>query len=315
VSPGVVADSSTRYPDVEHWRAVHPDLICVGDITLDVSVESSALAQGGDVHGRVRIRPGGSSANAATWAAAAGARVRLHGRVGDDLTGRLVSEALRERGVEPALVADPNAPTGTMLVVHEAGDRSMVADRGANEALSPDDLPPQLEAGAVLVSGYILFHQGSEPAGLAALERADAGHVAVDAGSWPLVARYGLERFFAATERATLLFANEREAETLAGVAGADAAGVLAERFPAVCLKLGPRGALVAAGERVIQREGVPVQEVDPTGAGDAFDGAFLAALLRGADLEEALDAGCRAGATAAAGPDPWPPRRQEVPA
>ena len=40
---------------------------------LDVHVASGALARGGDVHGRVAIRPGGTSANAAVWAAWAGA--------------------------------------------------------------------------------------------------------------------------------------------------------------------------------------------------------------------------------------------------
>jgi len=48
----------------------------------------------------------------------------------------------------------------------------MVADRGANARLSADDLPPRLEADAVLVSGYVLFHPGSQSAALAALERA-----------------------------------------------------------------------------------------------------------------------------------------------
>ena len=46
----------------------------------------------------------------------------------------------------------------------------------------------------------------------------------------------------------------------------------------------------------------------------DAFDGAFLAALVRGAAPMEALQAGCAAGASAAASDDPWPARVAEEP-
>lgn len=285
------------------------DLIAIGDVMLDVSVESSALARGGDVHGEVRVHPGGSAANAAVWAAAEGASVRLHGRIGDDLAGRLVAESLALRGVDAALAVDPATPTGTMLVVREAGERSMVADRGANALLSPDDLPETLEAAAILLSGYILLYHGSEAAALAALERARAEFVAVDAASWPLLARYGVGRFFEVTAGATVLFANEREAETLTGTTGEEAAAMLAERYPMACVKLGAQGALLAQGDLAHHEPASPTEEADPTGAGDAFDGAFLAALARGIAPVEALRMACLAGARSAALPDPWPER------
>src|SRR5213080_438641 len=95
------------------------DVVVVGDVMLDVVVQSPALARGGDVHGRVRVHPGGGAANAAVWAAASGSSVRLYGRVGDDVPGRAIREAVAERGVQPVLAADPDEPTGTMLVVLE----------------------------------------------------------------------------------------------------------------------------------------------------------------------------------------------------
>ncbi len=285
------------------------DLVVVGDVMVDVSVEAGSLARGGDVHGEVRVRPGGSGANAAVWAAEAGARVRLHGRVGDDLAGRLLRQALEARGVEAALTVDAEARTGTMLVVREAGDRSMVADRGANARLSPEDLPQALQARAVLVSGYLLLHEGSEAAGVAALERAAARHVGVDAASWPLLQAFGPERFLEATSRATVLFANAREAEVLAGPDPALAARRLARRYEVVCVKLGRRGAVLAGPRGSVWRPAEAVEEVDPTGAGDAFDGVFLAALAAGRSPETALAAACAAGAHAAASPELWPER------
>lgn len=283
------------------------DLIAVGDLMLDVRVEAGALARGGDVHGRVIVQPGGSAANAAVWAAWAGAACELVGRVGRDVAGRVLAEALAERGVRTRLAVDPAAPTGTMLVVLEAGERSMVADRGANARLAPADLPERLAAGAVLVSGYVLLQEDSRPAALAALERAEARHVAVDAASWPLVEAYGAERFLRDTGRADVLLANELEARSLTGCEGAAAARALGERYRIAAVKLGPRGAVVCADGEVLAQPAEPVAERDPTGAGDAFDGVFLAELVRGSPPAEALRRACHAGALQVSSVHGWP--------
>lgn len=291
-----------------------PDLIVIGDVMLDVTVSSGVLARGGDVHGEVRLEPGGSAANVAVWAAAAGARVRLHGCVGDDAAGGIVGEALRRHRVDAALVVSPGAQTGAMLVVTEAGERSMVANRGANSRLRPDALPDTLDAGAVFVSGYTLFDPATEPAAREALARARAPIVATDAASWPLVERRGPEWFFAATRAATLVFANEREAEALTGARDEAAARVLAGRYRMAAVKLGSRGAAIAAGEAVLRAPAPAITEADATGAGDAFDGTLLAALAHGVNLQEALARACAAGARCAAQPGRWPPGAEEAP-
>src|SRR3989304_1685329 len=117
------------------------DVVTIGDVMVDVRVEADALEEGGDVHGRVMIRAGGGAAHPAVWAAEAGARAGVHGRIGSDVAGALVRDELIARGVEPALAMDPSADTGTMLIVHEPGERSMVADRGAGGHLQPKAPP------------------------------------------------------------------------------------------------------------------------------------------------------------------------------
>jgi sugar/nucleoside kinase (ribokinase family) len=282
-----------------------PHLIVVGDVMVDVSVEAGVLATGGDVHGEVRIRAGGAGANSAVWAACQDARVRLYGRVGDDLPGRFLAEAVASRGVDARVTVDPEARTGAMLVVREAGDRSMVADRGANARLVPEDLPGRIEAGAVLVSGYLLFDPGSEPAARAALDRADSPLVAVDAASWPLLEAYGPERFLEAVAGANLLLVNEREADVL----GQDGRVKLEDRFEMVCRKRGAEGATLASRGRVLSARPEPADHpVDPTGAGDAFDGVLLAALARGTAEEGALQRACEAGRDVASSAETWPP-------
>ena len=140
-----------------------------------------------------------------------------------------------------------------------------------------------LVCGAVLVSGYLLLHEDTHATAVAAMERAVAPLVAVDAASWPLVESFGVSRFFEATARATVVLANEREARTLTGLEDEGAARALGERFPVAAVKLGARGAVAVVDGALHRVPGESIQEVDPTGAGDAFDGVLLGALARGA--------------------------------
>jgi sugar/nucleoside kinase (ribokinase family) len=286
------------------------DLICVGDLMLDVRVDAGELARGGDVHGRVALQPGGTSANAAVWAAASGASARVHGRVGTDLVGRLLRTELEVRGVEPALTEDPAAPSGTMLVVFEAGERSMVADRGANARLTPQDLPSELVAGAVLVSGYLLLQDGAREAGVEAIHRSRAEWIAVETATWPLIEAVGPDGFDDLAAGASVVLANEREAEALTARGPVDAARELGERYRAVAVKRGAAGAVLVLDGMLHEAEAEAIDERDPTGAGDAFDGVLLASLARGVDAGAALRRACQAGTEVAASASVWPAGR-----
>jgi sugar/nucleoside kinase (ribokinase family) len=282
------------------------DLICVGDVMLDVHARFGRLVRGGDVHGRVLVQPGGTSANTAVWAAHDGAETAVVGAVGDDILGELLVRSLAERGVHTGWIRRHPSPTGTMLIALEEDERSMVADRGANATLAPQDLP-SLEATAVLISGYLLLQEPGHDTALAVLDRARADLLAVEAASWPLVDAFGPERFFEETARAQVVLANEDEARSLTGVEGSDAARRLGERYRVAVVKLGPDGAALVVDGRLVTAAAEPAEEVDPTGAGDAFDGVLLARLAAGEDPQDALRAACHAGARVVASPQTWP--------
>jgi ribokinase len=275
--------------------AVRPAFVAVGDVMVDVV--AAAFEPGSRVHGRVTVQPGGSASVAATAAAAAGADAAVIGRVGDDPAGRLVVEGLAAAGVRPLLAFDRQAPTGAVV----ATPHGIVADRGANAFLRPDDVPDPLRADAVLVSGYVLLHDDSAPAGVAALRRATAPWRAVDVASAHLLERRGRQRFLELADAANAVLATEEEARVLTGAAEATgAAASLAERFSLACVKRGAQGAVAVAAGRV-EEASVPEVAGEAFGAGDAFGATLLVELARGEDLAAALRAACEAGAAAVA--------------
>jgi sugar/nucleoside kinase (ribokinase family) len=283
-----------------------PAVAIVGDVATDVIVQlAEPPARGSDAAASITVRPGGSAANVAAWLARAGGgrasprvRVTLVGRVGDDWFGRQHVAALIADGVQPRLAVDPERPSATIVALVDAGERTMLTDRGAGAALSPADLPADLfdTIDHLHLSGYTVLHEGSRKAGLAALRRArTAGvSVSVNASSRRPLERVGPERFLAWTSGADLCFANREEACRLTGEPGIDAAAqALCRTYGAAVVTAGSDGAVwasAAGGRAAVAAAGGTVR--DPTGAGDAFTGGFLAAWVAGASPEEALAAG-----------------------
>jgi sugar/nucleoside kinase (ribokinase family) len=278
---------------------------------VDVVVAAPALVRGGDVAGAVRLGPGGSAANVAAWARAAGGGARLVAGRGDDLAGRLLAAALAERGIELHPDRPRPAASGAMLVVMEAGERSFVADPGANLHLAEAEVAAALAgAGAVFVSGYPLLRPATRAAAMAAAAAGRTGvPAAVDAASWPLLAGGAGEPVLAAAALAGTLLANLDEAAVLAGRADPAQAGAeLAARVGTVVVKCGPSGVLVCAvGRPPVAVPAPAVAAVDVTGAGDAFAAGYLVARAGGADPVEAARSGTALAARAVATPGAWP--------
>jgi sugar/nucleoside kinase (ribokinase family) len=274
-------------------------VVVVGDVATDVvAVLSGEPAPGSDRPATIRSRGGGAGANVAAHLARLGARVTLVGCIGDDAPGAGLAAELRATGVDLALRTVAGVATGTIVsLVEPGGQRSMLADRGANLALRPDDVPAPVPGGHLHLSGYTLLDDGPRAAGLAALEAAVAAGctVSLDPASTGPLTRYGVDRWLADTAGATLLLPNADEARLLTGCTDVtEAARTLAGRHRGVAVSLGADGALWASGDVLVHRPAHPTDVVDTTGAGDAFAAGLLSAWLPSPDGDPAqiLDAG-----------------------
>ncbi|GAA3134486.1 PfkB family carbohydrate kinase [Planomonospora alba] len=285
-------------------------LLVIGDVVTDVvalhgRTGFAGLAAGTDTAADIVLRPGGSAANTAAWAAHLGADTRLLARVGHD-TGEWHEAELRHAGVRPHLRTDPEQPTAVVIaIVDAAGERTMLTNRGAGGRIGVGDWDPALLDGVahLHLSGYTLFAEpGLRLARLALAEARRRGlSSSVDPASTGFLRAFGPQRFVQETAEARLVIPNLDEALLLTGETSAErAAELLSLRYGAAAVKLGSEGAVLARQGRPVARvAGLPARAVDSTGAGDAFAAGLLTALLAGADDEAALAAGSRAGAEA----------------
>lgn len=252
--------------------------------------------------GTFAMAPGGKAGNQACQCALAGAETAIVTRLGDDAFGRELRTALAGRGVDTSLIAiDPEAPTGASTVLAAEGDYQSIIAPGAAGRLSGDDIErarPAIEAADALI---LQLEIAPEISAHAATIAAKVGRMVVLNAS---PAPEGWEVIPAALRlAATVLVVNRVEAGRL-GADGATpeaAASDLAAKTGAgiVVVTLGREGiAGVAAGEGVRQPP-FPAAVVDTVGAGDAFLGTAVVAMLEGRPFAEALRRGAAAGAIA----------------
>ncbi|MCC5581857.1 sugar kinase [Microtetraspora sp. AC03309] len=283
-------------------------LLVIGDVVTDVvALHGQPVATGTDTAADIVVRPGGSGANTACWAAHLGADARLLARAGYD-TGEWHRAELVRAGVRRHLRIDPARPTAVVIaMVDLSGERSMLTNRGAGRHIGPADWSEALLDGVthLHLSGYTLFERpGLDLARLAMREAAERGvTVSVDAASTGFLRDFGTDRFIRETAAARIIIPNLDEALLLTGATAPEgAATALSAAYGSAVVKLGAKGALLARdGEIVAWAPASQAEVVDSTGAGDAFAAGFLTALLSGLAPEIALENGCRAGAAAVA--------------
>ena len=298
------------------------DLLVLGDANPDLVLRGGdvtpAFGQAERLVEEARLTVGGSGAIMACGAARLGLRVALAGVVGDDLFGSYMREQLAARGVDVSgLTLDPHRPTGLTVVLSRPDDRAILTSVGTIGDLRASAIDPALLRSArhVHLSSYFLQRGLAPDLPQVFADAREAGATtSVDPNCDPSDAwDGGIEALLPSID---VLLPNEMEATRLGHSSDLDEAiAALRGRGPLVVVKTGSRGAIAAGpGERV-QVPAPPVAVVDTTGAGDAFDAGFIAAMLGEESLERCLAVAnaCGALSTRAAGGVDAQPTMQEA--
>ena len=264
------------------------DVLCVGHASYDLvfsvdhhpSEDEKISAQGFVGCG------GGPAANAAVSVAKLGFKASFAGYLGQDIYGEKHYQELLEYGVHTDLIIRDTSPTPLSIVlVKPDGKRALVNYKGETRPLSSSSIDFSS------VSPKVVLFDGHEPhLSISLLKRAQSEAIpaVLDAGSvheGTLALMKGVD-YLVCSEKFARQFAGDEEA----------ALARLAEVSPAVVITLGEKGLIWRRGQERGVLSAFPVNAIDTTGAGDAFHGAFAAAVSTSMSWLDALRYASAAG-------------------
>ncbi len=244
--------------------------------------------------------PSGAPAIFADCAARLGGEVAYIGTVGKDDFGRVISERLEVDGVDTRhLLVSEVATTGVAFVAYfEDGSRKFIyhIKDAASGIIEPDRISPSIfsEGGFLHINGSALSVNTSWQETI--YQSIKAAHnkgmkVSFDPNLRPeiLGAEKVRELCQPVLDRVYIVFPSGEEATMLTGEDNSEKAVqvLLSRSAEIVVLKRGVQGCSIYTAEERVDVPAFQVEEVDPTGAGDCFDAAFLVGCLRGLKLRE----------------------------
>jgi sugar/nucleoside kinase (ribokinase family) len=223
------------------------------------------------------------------------------GVVGNDEFGEEVLKKLKSDGVDISKIRiDNSRTTGIAFNQYNSdGTRKFIFAAGAAGQTSPNDIEEEYfsDVKALHITGSSLsISESSRKSCYKAIMIARSLNphtiISFDPNLRPemLDIKTIIEISKPVLDKTTILFPSGEEAEMLAGIKGAEkACKKLLEMGPKiVVLKQGKDGCTIYSSEDTngIKIKGFKVEEIDPTGAGDSFDGAFIVGYLAGWDLK-----------------------------
>lgn len=284
--------SATKF-DVVAVGEINADLVLSGDVTPTFGQVEKLLAD-------ARLVVGSSTAIFACAAARLGLHTAIIGKVGKDIFGRFMVDALNEKGVDTsAVVVDPVISTGLSVILARSADRAILTYPGTIPALRYDeiDLTTVRAARHLHLGSYFLLDAlRPDVPRLFEEARRSGATVSLDTNYDPAEAWDG--GIQDALGHVDVFLPNATEAKGITGMESTEKAiEKLAETVPLVALKLGKEGATVKRGSSsTIHLPASAVDVVDTIGAGDCFDAGLLFGVLSGWDLLRSLELGIACG-------------------
>lgn len=270
-------------------------IVVLGVFVADTAYRADRAPQIGEtiLGNSFSLGPGGKGSNQAVAAARVGGDVHMVTKLGRDPFADMGLAIWADAGVTPAITQHADSYTGAayIFVEESTGNNAIIICPGVASTISPADI----DAHADLIGGAGVFiTQLEQPmdAAVRGLEIARSGGAVTILNPAPVA-----ELPSGMLGLCDYVTPNETEAEGLTGIAvdtveGAEQAAValLAKGVGTAIITLGENGALFHDGTRVVHVPAISAGPVvETTGAGDAFNGGFAAALQKGLDPLDAV--------------------------
>ena len=254
---------------------------------------------------------GGSSANICVGITQQGGRTALVTRVSDDAIGRFCVKQLENYGIDTSLIRSEGGEARNSLAVVETrleNTQSVIyRNHAADFEMNESDIDSICfeDYSAVITTGTVFAAEPSRSAAFLAFDKAKAADIPIifDVDyrpySWPS-AEVASDVYTRAATYCDIVIGNDDEFGFMVGdkAKGLNKARELSKSTAQIVVyKMGEKGS-VSFGDGQEFTTGIfKTKALKPTGAGDAFMGSFIAALLNEKPLEEAVLRGSAAAA------------------
>ena len=271
------------------------NIIVAGSINMDIVTKVEQLPHPGEtVFGKeVHYIPGGKGSNQAVAASRLRENVYLVGKLGNDLFGQSLKDFLSDEQLKlDFLFRSDTLPTGVALItVDNQSENSIVVISGSNYHLSERDVDQVKITKNDLIVSVFEIPQTTVKHLFQRAHHANAKTILNPAPAVPFIdGLLDIVDYLIVNETELAFFSNQDQVSEDLDLLVQYAKQFRHHSNQTIIVTLGTEGVLCISGDQVIRIEGIPVEAIDTTGAGDCFTGAFAAALSGGAALEDALN-------------------------
>ena len=271
------------------------DVISFGDLVADLllPIPKLPLIPNEDQLAHIFLVEPGGAGNFLIMAARLGLRAAAISCVGLDVYGSHIKDQLKQEGVNVSDVQVlPGQRTTLVLVfIDDAGEHVFLGVPGTVEITEIRDSHVEkiAQAKAFYIAGYAFGQTNPSHLVTDAIQLAKENGVVVFFDPGPQAANIAPDLMDSAVSNSDVLLATLEEVIHLTGDNPPEqVAQELLSRGPKlVVIKMGSEGCLVAREDNVFKLDAFSVNARDTTGAGDAFDAAWVYGILRGLPLEQ----------------------------
>jgi sugar/nucleoside kinase (ribokinase family) len=272
------------------------DILCIGLMVSDLLV-MPARKEIFDVDttqvDKIELAPGGDAMNESIILARLGVKVGLIGKVGSDLSGRMLLMEAEKNGVDISNVKiDKDTKTTISIVlINNNGDRNFIYSKGNNDTFCLNDIDLSVIGQARIVSvGSIFELPMLDKNGIEIIfKEAKVNNVITAADVTHDVYGLGLNGIKSILQYTDIFIPSYIEAVYLTNEKEPDkAAEILLEHgVKIVVIKMGAKGCYIQTLTEHYFINAYDVVAVDTTGAGDNFVAGFLTGILNGWNLKQ----------------------------
>ena len=265
------------------------------DIVAQIPTTPHDLRLGNDTRTVISTHGGGAGGNVASWLAVLGNDVTMVGRIGSDAAGSAITSEFDALGISYGQIVKEGFHTGVVIcLVDPSGERTMLADNGANAGLEVSDLPALDGVNAVYLTGYVPLAPLSRMGVLEMVRKINSHGIPIvfDPATVGGMQGVPVEEILSWCALMDTVIMNEEEAIYLSGLSELESAlDFFVKRTPRAIIKRGSAGAIgLERGGQIVSVAAKASAVVDTTGAGDSFAAGFIDAFIGRHDFSHAME-------------------------